>query len=61
MMYQTEVVEKERQGILAELEVFRSKIIGAYPGSFNENVRRFEQGSEVGARKLVNGGLRVLD
>jgi len=41
--------------------VFRSKIIGSYPGSFNENVRRFEQGSEVGARKLVNGGLRVLD
>ena len=61
MLYQTEVVERERQGIIAELETFRSKIVGAYPGSFSENLRKFEEGGDPGARRLLDGGLRVLE
>lgn len=61
MVYQSEVVERERQGILTELETFRSKIVGSYPGSFSENLRKFEEGGDAGARRLLDGGLRVLE
>ena len=59
LVYQTEVNERERQGIITELEAFRSKIVGSYPGEFEDNLRKFEKGGE--ANRLVNGGLSVLE
>ena len=58
LIYQTEVNEKERQGIITEMEAFRSKIVGSYPGEFQENLRKFDKGEN---RRLLNGGLNILE
>lgn len=58
LLYQTEVNERERQGIITEMENFRSKIVGSYPGEFQENLRRFEAGEN---KRLLNGGLNILE
>lgn len=58
LLYQTEVNERERQGIITEMEHFRSKIVGSYPGEFQENLRKFEAGEN---KRLLNGGLNILE
>lgn len=58
LIYQTEVNERERQAIESDLELIRSKIVGSYPGDYNQNLRRFNEGEN---KRFITGGLNVLE
>jgi len=58
LVYQTEINERERQTIHTQLELIRSKVIGSYPGDYNENLSRFERGE---SKRLIKGGLNIVE